>query len=561
MSNTTLLQRTHPRRTRVEAPLARNHTTSPVRNHHELLGPSFRVWDKDSSSEGRSHYESLDPSYDVQNVEFFKKGKVFSVLFTESVGFVSNGCRNRLSPLKYDDYVHPQIRRFIVVRSRKRWVTVPSQDPTGLDEHKTIIQQSRQHTTDTDTHVPESQNLGESISSYPRLRSCFVPGKLSARRNRTSQSFPIEKSAASGCVPILHASDKAQTIGRKALTAWKDGAGSNKSWRRCLRTTTSELKVLVRLRDGNQCFFISPMYLPLAFVRHRTQDGNAHRNEKFRLLARCHKAVKQGQSSQQQIDDVSSTKNLHLLLDDKPLHEISKETRARDHHELDDTGLSMAYMRLAWSQEGTLTGQLDRFLVKGLVLQSCWRILSFLRNDSLADIYAVVDIHDRYATSAELELHHFLAEYRGNLAIYAKRKQKRMYNSGNCLARFWDGDRRMLVLRVPRLETPFRIDPKDFPALTGSASRPALQSRCTCPFSNIPTYAAVLRTSRGDSWLPPLHQRLKEEKARRAEEIIETAREKKSKKQRNERIRKRLGERQGRAPRDEEICVLSDANE
>ena len=136
-----------------------------------------------------------------------------------------------------------------------------------------------------------------------------------------------------------------------------------------------------------------------------------------------------------------------------------------------------------------------------------------------------------------------------------------MYNGRNCLARFWDGDRSMLVLRVPRLKTPFRIDPKDFPALTGSASRPALQSRRTCRFPNIPTYATVLRTSRGDSWLPPLHQRLKEEKARRAEEIIETAREKKSKKQRNERIRKRLGERQGRAPRDEEICVLSDANE
>jgi hypothetical protein len=349
-------------------------------------------------------------------------------------------------------------------------------------------------------------------------------------------------------------------MGHRALTSWKNLAGSKKTWRRCERIKTANSAVVVHSWLGAQSFFKSPLWLPQAFIRSQARSGHDTRRT-LRSRAQFNGLKKTTNVAYLQLNDqLEMIVSAPSLCHDQSLSGIERTVK-RDLQELDSLGLPAAYIRLTCGGGTNPIGRTDRFLSTGLVLQSRWRVVCLLRNDSHADVYVIVSIHDRYEPSALLELHHFLAEYHGNSTTYAKRRQERMCNGGCCLGRFWYGDRRMLVLRVPRPETPFRINPKDFPALTGSASRLALKSRRTYRLSDIPTYAAVLRTPRGDPKLAPLHQRLKEEKARRAEEIIETAREKKSKKQRDKRISQRLALKQVRAPRNKEICVASEANE
>ncbi|KAF7673029.1 hypothetical protein GT037_008980 [Alternaria burnsii] len=74
-----------------------------------------------------SHYELLDPAFFVRGSSFFEVGKVFSILFTETAGANAvNGLNptdynTSLSEVKYNEYAHTQVRRFIVVKRKREF--------------------------------------------------------------------------------------------------------------------------------------------------------------------------------------------------------------------------------------------------------------------------------------------------------------------------------------------------------------------------------------------------------------------------------------------------------
>ncbi|KAF2794487.1 hypothetical protein K505DRAFT_242039, partial [Melanomma pulvis-pyrius CBS 109.77] len=71
--------------------------------------------------QGGPHFEDLDSSFYVRASTFFREGKVFAVLFTEAAGSTATSYNSSISFVKYNERVHSQIRRFIVVRARKEF--------------------------------------------------------------------------------------------------------------------------------------------------------------------------------------------------------------------------------------------------------------------------------------------------------------------------------------------------------------------------------------------------------------------------------------------------------
>lgn len=64
--------------------------------------------------------ETLDPEYRVQNSRFFKKGKMFAILFSEPLGNDTQQLDNaNVSTVIYNQHVYSQIRRFVVVQERR----------------------------------------------------------------------------------------------------------------------------------------------------------------------------------------------------------------------------------------------------------------------------------------------------------------------------------------------------------------------------------------------------------------------------------------------------------
>ncbi|CAN9415539.1 unnamed protein product [Alternaria alternata] len=66
-----------------------------------------------------SHFEPLDPSFYVRQGSFFQPGRVFSVLFSEGAGSTATTYNDSISIVKHGEFVHSQIRRFVVVRKKK----------------------------------------------------------------------------------------------------------------------------------------------------------------------------------------------------------------------------------------------------------------------------------------------------------------------------------------------------------------------------------------------------------------------------------------------------------
>lgn len=64
--------------------------------------------------------EALDPEYRVQNSRFFRKGKMFAILFSEPLGNDTQQLDNaNVSTVIYNQHVYSQIRRFVVVQERR----------------------------------------------------------------------------------------------------------------------------------------------------------------------------------------------------------------------------------------------------------------------------------------------------------------------------------------------------------------------------------------------------------------------------------------------------------
>ncbi|EMD97318.1 hypothetical protein COCC4DRAFT_61570 [Bipolaris maydis ATCC 48331] len=83
-----------------------------------IEGPEIRGTYNYNQPAPNSHVESLDHSYFVRPSSFFTVGKVFSVLFSEAAGSTATAYNNSISIVRYGEYVHSQIRRFIVVAPR-----------------------------------------------------------------------------------------------------------------------------------------------------------------------------------------------------------------------------------------------------------------------------------------------------------------------------------------------------------------------------------------------------------------------------------------------------------
>jgi hypothetical protein len=72
-----------------------------------------------------THVEQLDSSFYVRASSFFEEGRVFSVLFSENAG--ANALNpmadynTNLSKVKYNEYVHTQVRRFIVTKRKREF--------------------------------------------------------------------------------------------------------------------------------------------------------------------------------------------------------------------------------------------------------------------------------------------------------------------------------------------------------------------------------------------------------------------------------------------------------
>lgn len=65
-------------------------------------------------------YEKLDPSYCIQNGRFFKRGRVFAILFSEPAGETAPKHDNdNVTTVKFGGRVFTQIRRFVVVQERQ----------------------------------------------------------------------------------------------------------------------------------------------------------------------------------------------------------------------------------------------------------------------------------------------------------------------------------------------------------------------------------------------------------------------------------------------------------
>jgi len=339
-------------------------------------------------------------------------------------------------------------------------------------------------------------------------------------------------------IPILINSEVERLVGHKALLAWKNSAGLSKTWRRCSRVKLSDSRVLVILKCSDQLFYHSPLWLPQAFIRSPTQQR--YNDTKRTLVSKKRTRRLSKKSGPTLLLAEEYVQIFEPYQSQRSLGTIQEQPSA----DRGERGLPSAYIRLMWGNGTTPHGQLDRFLPEGLILQSNWRISSFLRNDAHADVYIVADIHDSQIPSAEMELHSFLAGHSGNAATYAKRKQERLHKSHHCLDRFWYGDRRILVVRVPKPGKSYRMQIQDFPKLKEVTSRTKGQMRCTFRPSGIPTYAAVLGMTNCDSRSPFSYQELREEETQGSEKVREMAREKKSKKQRDKRQSQRLVKRQ-----------------
>ncbi|RYN27968.1 hypothetical protein AA0112_g7764 [Alternaria arborescens] len=114
-----------------------------------------------------SHYEVLDPSFYVRSGAFFEEGKVFAVLFTETAG--ANAINpmadynTSLSRVKYNEFAHTQVRRFIVTKSKREFcfaVPIFSYGNRGTTKHGV---------------VPDEHAIAYSLGMQPQLVSGEAP--------------------------------------------------------------------------------------------------------------------------------------------------------------------------------------------------------------------------------------------------------------------------------------------------------------------------------------------------------------------------------------------------
>ncbi|KAF2823140.1 hypothetical protein CC86DRAFT_263080, partial [Ophiobolus disseminans] len=102
----------------------------PQQHRHDREGLAIQGSCNKVNPAQSTHFEQLDPSFYVREGSFFQLGRLFSVLFTESAGANTlkavTHYNDAISRVRHNEFVHTQIRRFIVVKRRRDFCcTVP----------------------------------------------------------------------------------------------------------------------------------------------------------------------------------------------------------------------------------------------------------------------------------------------------------------------------------------------------------------------------------------------------------------------------------------------------
>ncbi|KAL6703671.1 hypothetical protein ACN47E_009445 [Coniothyrium glycines] len=316
----------------------------------------------------------------------------------------------------------------------------------------------------------------EAVDSRPHLQVC-----ISNENSGTSFSM----------------SNLKVTMGAKDVARWKKGAGKNKSWKRCpkmMHPPTVQHKEEDKLRKraakasrAMDHFSTSPLWIPHVLVQdsRRTRQSRGVKLLRYRLRGRGDdekKSMILDHANETPAENDTPQDNEHTQRPQEPPHAI-------DHGEP-----RPALMRLTWTAASVNgVGSLERFLAPGLSVRSRWRIARFLRNDSHADVYAMVDA---LAAGRTLEGHYFLPSYQGNGETYAKRHKRRMRGGGHCVASFWFEGRDMLIMRIPVAVGGFRMRSlkREFPPLDTEAE-PGRYGSTVVGRTIVPSYADIVRKS------------------------------------------------------------------
>ncbi|OCL11717.1 hypothetical protein AOQ84DRAFT_386634 [Glonium stellatum] len=92
---------------------------SPLKGWPQPEGQPFRKGGNNMTRNIRHDHERLDPSYKTMPNKFFIIGRVFALLFSESLGAGGYLDSTNVAVVKYGELVHAQVRRFVVVREKR----------------------------------------------------------------------------------------------------------------------------------------------------------------------------------------------------------------------------------------------------------------------------------------------------------------------------------------------------------------------------------------------------------------------------------------------------------
>ncbi|KAL1798130.1 hypothetical protein ACET3X_002167 [Alternaria dauci] len=160
--------------------------------HHQRY--LCKQWDNQS----QRHYWLEYAAYHVRHPSYFQEGRVFAVLWSEPAGknaLITSGKDSACSMVRYGEYVHSQIRRFVIVRHKRsfcyacpintygqRGITKPGVDPA---EHAIIYSHG---------HSPRTLP-GEREMTIPPIPVVMNPGEQplhEASRLWFGISYPVQ---------------------------------------------------------------------------------------------------------------------------------------------------------------------------------------------------------------------------------------------------------------------------------------------------------------------------------------------------------------------------------
>lgn len=337
---------------------------------------------------------------------------------------------------------------------------------------------------------------------------------------------------------------KRSVRGLLSLVAWKNTAGSSKSWRRCAKIKPSEpqshARAAIKAGNHDSRLFKSSVWLPQTFVRAQWKGRSDHRDRPRKMLRFQKPRLKW--SYHPLIDGWENFDHRTPLPEDSQVQQDFDQTPYRN--------VSNA------SPQAGYIWRYDESLPKDLLMLSRWRVGLFLRHESLVDVYAILDVSVHRQFDVKLELHIFRQHDFRNSETYIRRKVWRMKESELCVDCFWYGDRDAFVMRVPEDVGRFQLQNtrREFPYLVNRrGSSVKRMSRPETKAGEKLTYAAVLRKAvEIDLQSPPLQaEQMQEKQAQQMELMDARMRERKRQKQKEKRQTRR------RAKRAEDVSIVS----